>query len=394
MENFFKAQNWLKKLESEAAFLQKKNAGNLDLTQKFLDEMGRPDQFFHWRIIVGGTAGKGTLCRQVSATLSRAGKKVAVLTSPHLQTPIERIRLGADLIDPNFFGEKVLEVQKIAEKIGESPTFYEAILLAGIAAAKDFGAEVLVGEIGLGGEWDSMNAVSGKRISVLTFCGSDHLDILGPRVSDLAQTKSGIFTADSVANFSGEKNHQNILQQVAQKNSSKKVEFIENFFENSNQKCVQKIAEKVLGFAPDKIPEIRLPARWEKFGNVILDLAHSGERFDFLVPKIKEISGSKVAVLGMTQNRNPKDLKKILPFFEHIFWSDFSINDRKFWSPNQLQKIFKKGEVFKNIDAIQNRFPKNTILVTGSHFLCGAIRERFVPTSEILAQRSEFPKIT
>ncbi len=81
MHRFLSAQSWLEQLASEAQFFRKNSPPSLGAVNAILDELGRPDESFEWRIIVGGTAGKGTTCRLVEDVLLRSGKSVATLGS-------------------------------------------------------------------------------------------------------------------------------------------------------------------------------------------------------------------------------------------------------------------------------------------------------------------------
>jgi len=219
MEQFYEAQNWLKKLQAESKFFRKTDSlpingvhPLLEKVNKLLDALGRPDESFEYRVVVGGTAGKGTVCRLTEDVLLRAGRKVTTFFSPHVQVVTERIRINGKFIAPEMFGKYILRIQEVAERTHILPTYYEAIILAGILAGQEEGSEILICEVGCGGEWDAVNAVQGKRISALTFIGDDHREILGGTLEKIAETKSGIFTTDSVLNISGEKKFQSILE--------------------------------------------------------------------------------------------------------------------------------------------------------------------------------------
>ncbi len=193
MEQFHEAQNWLVNLSSEAQFFREGKAPCLQTVNLFLDALGRPDEFFQYRVIVGGTAGKGTVCRTVEDVLLRSGKKVATLLSPHVQVVTERIRINGQLISPEDFAKHIFRVRDAARNLATAPTYYEVVVLAGILAARDAGCEILICEVGLGGEFDAVNAVWGPRIAAVTFIGDDHREILGGTLERIAKTKAGIF---------------------------------------------------------------------------------------------------------------------------------------------------------------------------------------------------------
>ena len=190
--SFDKAMEWLNERASEAQFfrcLRREQAclfptegrqsapPTLKVVNEILDTLNRPDRSFQHRIIIGGTAGKGTVCRLVEDTLERQGLKTACLMSPHLQAVTERIRIGGRLISKVLFGECVLALKNVCrDRRSAVPTYYETIVLAGLLAAQKSEAQVLIGEIGMGGQLDAVNAVQGKRIAALTFVGDDHLE--------------------------------------------------------------------------------------------------------------------------------------------------------------------------------------------------------------------------
>ncbi len=243
MDKFQQAQTWLTQLSSEAKFFRAGELPTLDTVNEILEALGRPDESFAWRVVIGGTAGKGSTCRMIENTLQSQGIKTATLVSPHLQVITERIRIDGKLIAPEDFGKNILKIKETAEKLNVNLTYYETMVLAGILAAKEADVEVLIGEIGMGGWLDAVNAVQGKRIAGLTFVGADHLEFFENKIEKLAEEKAGIFTTDSVLNLSFEQKYCSILEQVAQG----KVKFLKGIPAKLNKKMARKICEKILG---------------------------------------------------------------------------------------------------------------------------------------------------
>ncbi|MDH3324737.1 MAG: Mur ligase family protein, partial [Candidatus Peregrinibacteria bacterium] len=338
MDEFRKAENWLNGLFSESDFFRKNKPPSLEITNQFLDYFNRPDKSFQYRVVVTGTAGKGTVCRTTEDILLRSGKKVATLISPHIQVVTERIRINGKLISTLDFAENIFKIKSAAESLDLKPTYYEAIVLAGILAAKKAGCEILICEVGMGGEFDGVNAVQGKRIAAMTFVGHDHMSILGPTLADVARTKAGIFTPDSILNLTYEKKYHHILEQVA----NSKVELIKGIKAKLNKKLSRKICEKILNSKEFKSQKVNMPARWEKIENVILDGAHSAPRFEYILPKIKKLTGHKVAIIAITQNHTPEDQNIILDEFDEIFFCD-EVKFRKCHPASELIKKLGKG---------------------------------------------------
>jgi folylpolyglutamate synthase/dihydropteroate synthase len=382
MESFYKAQNWLLALSSEAQFFRKKKAPSLDAVERILEALDRPDTFFDVRIIVGGTAGKGTVCHLTEDVLLRSGKTVVTITSPHLQVVTERIRINGKIISAQDFGKNILKIKQISESLNIQPTYYEAIVLAGIMAGKNAGCEIFIGEIGLGGRLDAINAVRGKRIAALTFIGEDHLDRFGT-LENMAHEKSGIFTNDSILNLSYEKQFQNILS------ASTQVRFLSGIPQKLNKKLSRKICEAILEHGNFQMQKIQLPARWEKIENIILDNAHSRPRFEYILSKIKKLPHPRTALLALSKNHDPQSFEMILNGFDRIIWTEVS-GEREFWKPEILQKKFSKGEVISDISQVLTKSTKK-LLITGSMYLCGEARNQFYPVKKILEQQTMFP---
>lgn len=392
MQRIFSAQAWLDSLSSEGQFFKKNEPPSLDAVNEVLDLLGRPDESFEWRIVVGGTAGKGTTSRLIENTLLENGKNVALISSPHLQTVIERIRLNGKLIEENFFVDCCEEIKNISEKNNIELTYYEAVVLVGILAAKIAKCEILICEVGMGGSLDAVNSVRGKRISILTFVGEDHLEIFDNNIEKLAAEKAGIFTKDCVKGFSYDKNYCSILR----KNSLCNISFVGGIKQKMNKKLARKACEEVLGNAFVMTP-LKLPARWEKMPTeyeqkIILDGAHSAPKIDYTIPKIKKIEGRKIGILAMAKNHDCENFSKAIPFFDEIIWTKISSN-RESWDPKFLQEKFQIGDTSTSSSQVLKmaKMREGTIVVLGSFYLCGEIRENFYPTEKIIEQQTEFP---
>jgi len=70
-------------------------------------------------------------------------------------------------------------------------TFFEALTALAFACFADAPADVVVLEVGMGGEWDSTNVADGQ-VAVFTPIALDHQARLGSTVEAIARTKAGI----------------------------------------------------------------------------------------------------------------------------------------------------------------------------------------------------------
>ena len=356
-------------------FFIKKKLPSLEGVIRVLDRLGRPDQSFDWRVIIGGTAGKGSTGAYCEQTLLSQGKKVAVLSSPEVFDVRERIRIGGKNISEECFWSSILKIKEVSITDDIELTAYEALVLAGIWAAKESGAEILVGEIGMGGRLDAVNAIEGKRIAILTFIGEDHLEFFDHDISVLAKEKAGIFTADSVLNVSFEKNFQDILEAQAHG----PVDFEKGITAKMNKKLARRACEKILETSDLEMVSRDLPGRWQKVshskGDFIFDGAHSAPRFEYLLPKIKKLA-NPVAILAMTKGHKPEDFKVFSDYFSEIFWVSGSTDMREFWDPEDLVPLVGKGSVCNNFsEALERAHQLETkIFVGGSFYLAEDVK--------------------
>ena len=383
LSNYGQALVWLDQLASERKFFRVKRTPSLETTNKLLEALGRPDTSFEYRVVIGGTAGKGTTCRYIEQTLLNEGKAVALLSSPHLQVINERIRLNGQLVSRTKFARGILHIKNICETSQLEPTFYEVIVVAGIYLAAQAKVEILICEVGIGGEFDAINAVQGPRIAALTFIGTDHLEMFDGKIENLAIAKAGIFTKDSVLNLTYEQKYRSILNST----NSSKIVYLKGIKDKMNKKIARNLCEKILSTSDFQMQTPRLPARWEKVSdNMILDGAHSAPRFEYILSKIKKYKPT-TGVFAMSPNHDPESFSIILEAFKHIIWTEFSGSQ----SAAKLQALHGIGEVEPDLDKALTQ-ATGKALATGSLYLCGHAREHFYKSQDILDEQTEWPK--
>lgn len=175
----------------------------LDATERVLDLLGHPEQTYGI-IHVTGTNGKSSTSRIAGSILRAHGLRVGVFTSPHLVRLNERIDIDGPIAD-----EKLVEmwrdiepyVQMVdAELAAEGRarlTFFEAVTVLAFAAFADAPCDVVVLEVGMGGEWDATN-VATAEVAVFTPIALDHTRYLGSTIREIATTKAGIIDPHAI----------------------------------------------------------------------------------------------------------------------------------------------------------------------------------------------------
>ncbi|EYB69380.1 bifunctional folylpolyglutamate synthase/ dihydrofolate synthase [Deinococcus phoenicis] len=150
-----------------------------------LDRLGAPDARFS-SIRVVGTNGKGSTCAMLEAGLLASGVRVGRFTSPHLQRYEERVRVNGEELDP---ARTAAFVEWAKAQTPEAAFFDLTLALACQVFAED-GVEVAVMEAGVGGVSDATQALTRVEAVALTNVGLDHVSTLGPTLRDIALDKA------------------------------------------------------------------------------------------------------------------------------------------------------------------------------------------------------------
>lgn len=186
-------------------------------------------------IHISGTKGKGSVSSFINSVLMEAGYNVGLYTSPHLFSFRERIRINGEPIteeDTASFIEEIKPHIEIMEREGDKPTYFEACTLAAFLYFQSKKVDFMVLEVGMGGRLDSTN-IAESVVSVITPISYDHVEHLGPTLSDIAFEKCGIIKNDSVVISSPQKTEaMDVIRRVsAEKNSKLYVIGKDIFFE-------------------------------------------------------------------------------------------------------------------------------------------------------------------
>jgi len=171
-------------------------AWNLERTRHFLDLAGGPDRTLIC-ILIAGTKGKGSSAAMVESIARAAGARTGLYTQPHLHHYRERIRLNGEPIGGGDFASLATRLRPLVNRLvhdlpaaGE-PTTFEITTAMALAAFADFGVDVAVLEVGLGGRLDATNVVQ-PTVSAITRISYDHTQILGRTLGAIAREKAGI----------------------------------------------------------------------------------------------------------------------------------------------------------------------------------------------------------
>jgi dihydrofolate synthase/folylpolyglutamate synthase len=146
-------------------------------------------------IHVAGSKGKGTTSLVAEALLRAAGVRVGAFTKPHLESWIERFRVGGAPVGPSDLLRVLERVAPAVEHLRADPelcpSFFDVTVALALAVFRDARVDAVVIEVGIGGRLDSTNVVD-SRVSVLTAVQLEHTDKLGDTLEAIAREKAGI----------------------------------------------------------------------------------------------------------------------------------------------------------------------------------------------------------
>ena len=163
----------------------------LERIQALLDAMGNPERkckFVH----VTGTNGKGSTCAMVASILRKAGYKTGLYTSPYLIRFNERIQINGEQISDADICELTEYVKPFVESIFERPTEFEMVTAIGFEYFARHKCDIVVCEVGMGGEFDATNVIPAPEAAVICNIGLDHTEVLGDTLEKIAGAKAGI----------------------------------------------------------------------------------------------------------------------------------------------------------------------------------------------------------
>ncbi|XP_017045724.1 folylpolyglutamate synthase, mitochondrial [Drosophila ficusphila] len=206
-EAFEEAIKKLNSLQSnDAAIRNSMNNARVDTkadTVKYLERSGLPLEtveqlsFIH----VAGTKGKGSTCALTESLLRHQGFRTGFFSSPHIMSTNERIRIDGQLLAKDKFTEQFWKVYnrlwELREHDHDMPAYFKFLTILGFHVFVVEKVDVVVLEVGIGGEHDCTNIVRNVRTVGITSLGLEHTELLGRTLPEIAWQKAGIIKPGS-----------------------------------------------------------------------------------------------------------------------------------------------------------------------------------------------------
>jgi len=193
----------------------------LERTKELLSLMGNPEQSLKF-VHIAGTNGKGSTAAIISSVLRAAGYRTGLYTSPYLERFNERMQVNGELISDHDLGHLTCGIRPLADSMLDSPTEFELITALAMRYFLNRKCDIVVLEVGMGGELDSTNVIGTPEVAVITSIGYDHVREIGPRLVDIARAKAGIIKNNSdVVIYGGEPEVEAVFGNAAQETGSR-----------------------------------------------------------------------------------------------------------------------------------------------------------------------------
>jgi dihydrofolate synthase / folylpolyglutamate synthase len=169
--------------------------GKLEAVRRFNAALGDPQAAFD-SIQVAGTSGKGSVCTYLAHALHAAGARTGLHVSPYLQVITEKTWCEGRYCGPGEFADAVDRIRPVAEEFrrwDECPASVHgmASLAASYEVFRTRGLDTVVMETGVGGRFDLVQGLR-KSLTVITDLGLDHTKTLGESLDEIAWHKAGI----------------------------------------------------------------------------------------------------------------------------------------------------------------------------------------------------------
>ena len=127
-----------------------------------------------------------------------------MFTSPYVCDYRERFQINGLLISQNDLTKLTEKIQIVINKMEKEGHFVTEFELGTVLAFQYFleqQCDIVVLEVGIGGEHDATNAIPPPLVSVIMHVGFDHTAMLGNSLESIAREKAGIIKGNPVVSY-------------------------------------------------------------------------------------------------------------------------------------------------------------------------------------------------
>ena len=397
----------------------------LDRTRELLAALGNPEKSLKF-VHVAGTNGKGSTSAYIASILQQAGYTVGLYTSPYILRFNERMQVNGISITDDELIRMTNEIRPFADAMLESPTEFE---LTTALAMKHFlykKCDIVVLEVGMGGELDSTNVIETPEVAVIATIGFDHVKELGPDITDIAMAKAGIIKGGDVVIYGGLPEVEDVFETVCNEKgamlrrtdfsrisqehvSLDGVEFelkpygkisipLVGAYQPRNAvlaiTAIERLIDKGYGISHADIINglnaVRWPGRFEILGRnpvFILDGAHNPEAMEVTAESLHRHFGDKKIdfIIGVMADKDVASMIKIIAPLARAFYAVRPDYPRAMDAKTLAEKLSEFNDsvtYFSDLrvgvkQAIDNAGKEGIVCAIGSLYFSGDIRSAY-----------------
>jgi dihydrofolate synthase / folylpolyglutamate synthase len=440
--------------DSSREAVQERAVVRMGRLRRFLERLGNPHQGYPI-VHIGGTSGKGSTSTTLTSILSEAGYRTGLHTSPYLQSPLEKLQVDGRLASADVFIEIVeaffAEHERWLDDGEEALTYGEGWSALTWLFFRHERVEVAVVEVGAGGRFDLTNILE-PTLSIITSVGIDHTQTLGNTIEQIAWHKAGIIKPGITAlsavpnpiaqaiieaearevgaplarlDFgididdvttgpegtgwvdirSGERHHMRMCGSFQARNGQTAVD---------GAKILRTLGLSIPDDAIERgLLRSRIPGRAEFVPApvpVLLDGAHNPEKLAALAADIPSLlprvaGGRRIGVVGLLDAKKGDEmLRSLVPVMDTLVVTSPQVLGKEAKDAAKVEVLAEEagfgGEIVIEPEpgrAIERamawaREGQDQVLVTGSLYLVGNVRERWYPERDIVEQGTPWPE--
>lgn len=322
----------------------------LDRVRPLFHALGNPQKKL--KIVhVAGTSGKTSTSYFITSLLQKAGSKVGLTVSPHIDTVTERIQLNGQPISNDLFCRYLSECLDVVAKLPVIPSYFELLMALSYYIFYKEKVDYAVIETGMGGLHDASNiADNSNKLCVITDIGFDHMHILGNTLQEISAQKAGIIHTGNVAYMYKQKH--DVMRAIRERCEAVGASYSTVQVRSYNAKGIPEFQVRNFNLALEVVEEIiirdslspltesdiesaihtYIPARMDtlhyKNATIIMDGAHNGQKITQLVNSYKRLYPDQkaVVVVALKNGKEYEEALQILaPITSKFIFTEFNL---------------------------------------------------------------------
>jgi dihydrofolate synthase / folylpolyglutamate synthase len=409
----------------------------LERLRAFLAYLGNPQRTYR-TIHIAGTSGKGSTSTFTASILIAAGFRTGTHVSPYLQVATEKLQIDGQIVSAARYAALVDAMRESIEAWvadgHERPNYGEFWVAMTYRYFAEEQVDVAVIEVGAGGRFDVTNVIE-PDVAAVTSIGYDHTVTLGSTLPEIAWHKAGIIKPGSIAVTAvSDPEALPVIEREAQEQGVELryvrigVEYDEvtsdehgtSFVDRGSSRRFQvrlpgtfqaanaataiavarafdaaRVTDDVIGSG---LESMRFPGRMETVQRdplVLLDGAHNPEKVASLVRNLDTLypDRRRILVFGALESKSYQEmLESLLPKTDILIATAPRVFAKPSTTAAEIAALAPANLHVEAIDdpiaaagrAIELAGPNDIVIITGSLYLVGNIRERWYPTERIL----------